>query len=104
MAIPSAEKMGVFEKNQVAWLNRRLTPHPINAYKETLHLQNAIGNGIPKTYIAVTNPSYAPLEKTREWVKQQVDWEFEELEAGHDAMITSPKELTELLIKLTTNT
>jgi len=104
MAIPSAEKMGVFEKNQVAWLNRRLTPHPINAYKEQLNLQNAIGNGIPKTYIAVTNPSYAPLEKTREWIKQQVDWEFEELEAGHDAMITSPKELTELLIKLTTNT
>lgn len=104
MAIPSAEKMGVFEKNQIAWLNRRLTPHPINAYKEQLNLQHAIGNGIPKTYIAVTNPSYAPLEKTREWVKQQGDWEFEELEAGHDAMITSPKELTELLIKLTTNT
>jgi len=101
MAIPSAEKMGVFEKNQVAWLNRRLTPHPLNAYKEPLYLQHALGNGISKTYIAVTNPSYAPLEKTRKWVKEQKDWEYEELAAGHDAMLTSPKELTELLIKIT---
>jgi pimeloyl-ACP methyl ester carboxylesterase len=102
MAIPSAEKMGVFEKNQVAWLNRRLTPHPLNAYKEPLHLQNALGNEIGKTYIAVTNPSYAPLEKTRKWIKEQKDWQYEELAAGHDAMITSPNELTALLIKITT--
>jgi pimeloyl-ACP methyl ester carboxylesterase len=104
MAIPSAEKMGVFENNQVDWLSRRLTPHPLNAYKERLNLQHPIGNGIRKTYIAVTNPWYAPLEKTRKWVREQKDWEFEELAAGHDAMITSPKELTTLLLKLTTNT
>jgi pimeloyl-ACP methyl ester carboxylesterase len=30
MAIPSADKFGVFEPDQVAWLTRQLTPHPIN--------------------------------------------------------------------------
>jgi hypothetical protein len=50
----------------------------------------------------VTTPSYAPLEKTRKWIKEQKDWQYEELAAGHDAMITSPNELTALLIKITT--
>lgn len=101
MAIPSPEKMGVTEKNQAAWLSRRLTPHPLLAYTERLNLQHPIGNGVRKTYVAVTNPWYPPLENIRNWVRQQKDWGFEEINAGHDAMITSPSELTALLLKLT---
>lgn len=100
MAIPSADKFGVFESEQVAWLTRQLTPHPINAYREALQLQHPFGNGLRKTYIAVTEPWYPPLQVLRDWIRTQGDWRWRELAAGHDAMLTSPAALTTMLMAL----
>jgi pimeloyl-ACP methyl ester carboxylesterase len=100
MAIPDASKFGVTEAQQVAWLKRRLTPHPLKAYTDALLLQNPLGNGLPKTYVAVTNPWYAPLASVREAVRAQADWNYCELSAGHDAMVTSPGALADLLCAL----
>ncbi len=97
MAIPSADKFGVSQTDQVDWLARRLTPHPLKSYTETLQLEHPLGNGLPKTYIAVTEPWYPPLASLREWIKVQPDWEWRELAAGHDAMLTSPNALARLL-------
>jgi len=97
MAIPSPEKFGVIDPAQQAWLMRRLTPHPLKAYTEPLMLQHPVGNGLPKTYIAVTDPWYPPLAALRDWVRAQLDWQWRELAAGHDAMVTSPEALADLL-------
>ena len=97
MAIPSPEKFGVIDPAQQAWLMRRLTPHPLKAYTEPLMLQHPVGNGLPKTYIAVTDPWYPPLAALRDWVRAQPDWQWRELAAGHDAMVTSPEALADLL-------
>ena len=97
MAIPSPEKFGVIAPAQQAWLMRRLTPHPLKAYTEPLMLQHPVGNGLPKTYIAVTDPWYPPLAALRDWVRAQPDWQWRELAAGHDAMVTSPEALADLL-------
>ncbi len=93
MAIPSPEKFGVTDPAQQAWLKRRLTPHPLKAYTEPLQLQQPIGNGLPKTYIAVTDPWYPPLAALRDWVRAQPDWQWREIAAGHDAMVTAPDAL-----------
>ena len=100
MAIPSADKFGVFELEQVPWLMRQLTPHPINAYREALQLQHPFGNGLRKTYIAVTAPWYPPLQGVRDWLRTQAHWQWRELAAGHDAMLTSPKALATMLLAL----
>ena len=97
MAIPSPDKFGVSEPQQAAWLLRQLTPHPLKAYTEPLHLQHALGNGLPKTYIAATEPWYPPFASLREWIKSQPDWQWREIAAGHDAMLTSPDALSALL-------
>lgn len=98
MAMPSPDKFGVFAPEQVAWLQRRLTPQPLKAYTEALSLQHPLGNSLPKTYIAVTAPWYAPLADIRAWVKAQPDWGWREIAAGHDAMVTAPDALAELLM------
>ena len=100
MAIPEASKFGVTEAQQVAWLKRRLTPHPLKAYTDALTLQHPLGNGLPKTYVAVTSPWYAPLASVRQAVRTQSDWDYCELLAGHDAMVTSPGALADLLCAL----
>lgn len=100
MAIPAPEKFGVTDPEQQAWLQRRLTPHPLKAYTEPLVLQHQFGNGLSKTYIAVTDPWYPPLAAVRAQVRAQPDWQWREIAAGHDAMLTSPEALAALLEEL----
>ncbi len=97
MAIPDPAKFGVSDPAQTAWLQRRLTPHPLNAYTEPLQLRHPPGNGLRKTYIAVTDPWYPPLHDLRARIHEQPDWEWRELAAGHDAMVTAPAALADML-------
>ncbi|MGB4345699.1 MAG: alpha/beta fold hydrolase [Burkholderiaceae bacterium] len=97
MAIPAPDKFGVSDAAQMAWMARQLTPHPLKAYTEPLMLQHPFGNGLRKTYVAVTEPWYPPLATLRESIRSQPDWQWRELAAGHDAMLTSPAALAALL-------
>ena len=96
---PSPEAFGVSDPADAEWLRRQLTPLPLNCYQIPIHLKHPLGNGVRKTYIACTNPVYGPAVPTHEWVKSQSDWRYLELSAGHDAMITSPEGLSEMLIR-----
>ena len=80
-----------------AWVRRHLTPHPAGTYESPLRLNNPVGNGRPRTYIACTRPSYAALDGSRQWVKRQQGWAWQEIATGHDAMVTAPDELTRML-------
>ena len=81
------------------WLKRQLTPLPLNCCRAPIHLKHPLGNGVRKTYIACTNPSYGPAVRRHEWIKSQTDWRHLELSTGHDAMITGPDGLSEMLIR-----
>lgn len=85
---------------QHAWAVRRLSPHPLGSYTTPLKLKNAIGNGLPATYIHCTRPSHPILENSRALVKAQKDWTWVEIEAPHEAHITHPDLLTEVLLKI----
>lgn len=98
MAIPEPSKFGVTDPAQADWLRRRLTPHPLRAYSEPLQLRHPLGNGLRKTYIAVTNPWYPPLAAVRERVRRDGGWEWRELASGHDAMVMAPAALADLLV------
>jgi pimeloyl-ACP methyl ester carboxylesterase len=100
MTVPDASAFGVNDPHHVAWLERRLTPQPLKAYTDILTLQYPLGHGLRKTYVAATKPAYAPLAALREELRQQPQWEYRELAAGHDSMITSPQALSELLCEL----
>ena len=96
---PSPDAFGVSDPTDAQWLRRQLTPLPLNCYRVPIHLKHPLGNGVRKTYIACTNPIYEPAAPTHEWVKSQADWRYLELATGHDAMITSPEGLSEMLIR-----
>ena len=98
MAIPTPDKFGVSDPEQAAWLARHLTPHPLRSYEQPLQLRHPLGNGLPKTYVAVTDPWYAPLAAVRAQIQADAGWHWRELAAGHDAMVTSPESLAALLL------
>ena len=97
MTIPSPDQFGLSDPAQLAWVMRQLTPHPLKGYTEPLQLQHPLGNGLPKTYIAVTDPWYPPLAELRQWVRSQPDWDWRELAACHNAMVSAPLALASLL-------
>ena len=96
---PSADAFGVFDIKKSLLLEEKLTPHPLSAFQSKLILKNEVGNGIPLSYIFCTKPVYKSLESSREVVRK-MKWPIFELSAGHDAMLTHPKETLNLLMKI----
>ena len=96
---PSADAFGVFDIKKSLLLEEKLTPHPLSAFQSKLVLKNEVGNGIPLSYIFCTKPVYKSLESSRE-VVHKMKWPIFELNAGHDAMLTHPKETLNLLMKI----
>jgi len=98
--VPPAESFGIGPGALRDWVARRLTPQPLAAYTETVRFRTPIGNGRPRTYVFCNQPIYDPVRPTYEWVRSQPDWPTVELAAGHDAMVTEPDSVAELLLSL----
>lgn len=96
---PAAEAFGVFDKSHGNALSKRLTPHPLSAFKSKLRLINRPTNGVPADYIVCTAPIYEPLAPAREAVRR-TGLPVHDLAAPHDAMVTHPRETAELLARL----
>jgi pimeloyl-ACP methyl ester carboxylesterase len=99
MPPPAPSVFGVTDAKEAAWLASRLKPHPIKSYEDKLELKRPLGAGLPKTYIACTNPDYRANSAARQWVRTQPGWAYSELATGHDAMILAPDALTEMLMR-----
>ena len=102
LGIPPADPVhfGITDPGQVAWLKPRLTPHPLQTYYDELHLQHPLGNGLPATYIACSEPYFASTALSREIAQEMPGWTYLEIPTAHDAMVLMPRELTELLSTL----
>lgn len=92
--------LGITNDADSAWLKRRFTPHPLGAYETPLMVRNAIGNELPRTYIACTYPVFGPTNPSKAWVKQQLGWKWLEIPTGHLPMVSAPELLAETLIKV----
>ena len=97
---PPAESFGVAAPDDVAWLSRRLTPHPVATYATPIRLDHPVGHGLPCTYIRCTQPRYPGVDAGAAYAKSRRDWDYLEIATGHDAMVTAPGPLTALLLGL----
>lgn len=98
---PGPEAFGVLDAAKAAWLQQRLTPHPLGTMTSKLPIHGLPGNGLPARYIACTRPVYHPPERVFDWA-DRCGWPIEEIETGHDAMVTAPEALVELLDRSST--
>ena len=49
------------------WLLRRLTPQPVHTHDTPLRLEYPLGNGLPCSFIACTDPALPNIEPSRRW-------------------------------------
>ena len=99
VAPPAAAAFNIDNAKQAREVEARLTPHPLGAYTSPLNLAHPVGNGLPAVYVRCTQPLFATLQPAREWVKAN-GMRTVDIKTGHDAMISEPKLLTELLCYL----
>jgi hypothetical protein len=86
--------------DDAAWVRAKLVAQPFKTFTQPLRLTNP-GFAGPKTFIACLE---APPAQWRNAMIDRVraghDWHYRELATGHDAMITAPGALTELLLEI----
>lgn len=82
------------------WMKSKLTAHPLKTWETPFSFTTQAARSIPRTFIHCAE-GLAPEEMAnREKECAQMGWQYRTLQTGHDAMITAPKELAELLLEL----
>ena len=82
------------------WVARRVVPHPVNTQITPVRLINGSGNGLPRTYILCTEANGpTPFTTLAKSIRTDETWVFRELNTTHDAMVTEPEAVTELLLE-----
>jgi pimeloyl-ACP methyl ester carboxylesterase len=97
MPVPKAEVFGLREPGDIAWVQRRMTPHPFRPFDQVMRWRNPVGNGLPRTYVDCVEPAYANLAAVKSLYRGRPGWTFVELKTGHDAMVSAPQETARLL-------
>jgi hypothetical protein len=89
--------LGVTEQADVDWLTPKLTPHPWKTYTDPLHLTGAV-DSVPAAFVECVTwmrVFQGQAERARER-----GWPVHQLDTGHEAMVTAPKALADVLLEL----
>jgi pimeloyl-ACP methyl ester carboxylesterase len=100
---PMAHPFGVTDAADARWVNARMTPHPIRAFTDPVHLRQPDAFADRRTYIACTGPDGLEppdVVLSAERVRAEPGWRYRELAACHDAMVTAPREVADLLLEV----
>lgn len=98
--VPAAV-VGITDPVQAAWLQRRMTPHPLRTWLDPVRFSKGGHAGIPKTYVLATNPSSVQMGYPvhAEVAKRGGEWTYREIACGHDMMVAKPEETARLLLE-----
>ena len=94
---PSPAAIGATDERMADWLKQKLTPQPFGTYTDSIELAHPLGNGLPATYVACTDPPFPNVARAHERAREIEGWTYVELPTGHNAMLLMPQEVTDLL-------
>jgi len=97
---PPPEAFGVTDPRQQAWVREHTTPMPVGTYLGEIRLENGATSGLRRTYVAVTQPPYAPMQPVYDRLRDDPGWSYLTIATGHDAMVIAPELLAGLLLEL----
>jgi pimeloyl-ACP methyl ester carboxylesterase len=81
------------------WVARHITPHPLASYTQPVPLNAPVGNSRPRSYIRCVAPVYSAVRPSYEHIRAESGWTFADIATSHDAMVTAPAELAEMLLR-----
>jgi len=92
-----AERFGVTDPANRAWVDRLCGPMPIRAFEEPIRLSGPLSVR-RRTFVLAGAYDPSPFQSIHERLIEDSDWTCLTLPTGHDAMVTMPQELSELLL------
>lgn len=95
--VRSLIKLGVSEEADLEWLGPRLTPHPWLSYTEPLRLAGDFG-AVPAAFVECTD--WMRVFQPHAARVAERGWPVHHVATGHEAMVTAPKELAEVLLEV----
>ncbi|HEX8983598.1 MAG TPA: alpha/beta hydrolase [Ktedonobacterales bacterium] len=103
--IASRGDYGVKKEPDRSWVLSSVTPQPLKTLEQPLHLNNpAIVSTKLRTHIDCTSSGFVfvllrHLLAPRALPPTEAGWRLRQLPTGHDAMITAPRELADVLLE-----
>jgi pimeloyl-ACP methyl ester carboxylesterase len=104
--VDSQGTYGVTTEPDRSWVRSQVTPQPLKTLEQPLHLKNpAIVSAKPRTHISCTGGGFffslmRRILAPRALPPTEAGWRLRQLPTGHDAMITLPRELADLLLEV----
>ena len=89
--------LGDATEEDTTWLKERLVFTPVLTFEEKVSVRNPDAQSIPKYFIRCTE--FPPLEVYAQKA-QSTGWEVFRIRSGHDAMITEPEALSDVLLEI----
>jgi pimeloyl-ACP methyl ester carboxylesterase len=86
-------------KDDNAWLDALLTPHPIGSYTDSLVVTGARERIRKKIFVRATRYRQPVFEAAYTKVRSNPTWVTFELMCGHHAMLDMPERVTQILLK-----
>jgi pimeloyl-ACP methyl ester carboxylesterase len=91
----------VTDEAEVAWLTARLGPHPFKTIADPVRATNPAAAALPRTYIRCRDyPNSAFDQFAAQAAAPGSGWRYHLLPTSHDAMVTLPRELADLLLAI----
>jgi pimeloyl-ACP methyl ester carboxylesterase len=92
------DAFGLLAPEDRTWAASRVGPHPLRTQLEPVRLGDPAAAALPRTYVYCNAPASGPFEQFAARFRTHPAWRYHELATRHDAMITAPGPLTELLL------
>jgi pimeloyl-ACP methyl ester carboxylesterase len=100
---PGGEE-GFADPADAAWVQSKLTPHPLAAWTQPIRLGNPDAATLPRAFIFCTEGKGTadedPTVRVAEQVRSDPNWTYLELAAGHMVLVNDPEATAEALASL----
>lgn len=88
---------GVSDPPDVAWLRARLSAHPLATMAQPVRRADPAAGALPRTFVACIATGWFADSAAR--ARAEGGWGHRELDAVHDAMVTAPQALANVLLE-----
>ena len=97
-ALGTSRDFGVTDESDIAWAEPRVGDQPHRTLTQPVQLSPQMYESFPKTYIQLTEAPW--FVEAAERAKRQGFRSYKLLSGGHNAMISRPNELSQILLEL----
>lgn len=97
---PGLEFFGIPADHPLApWVQRHLVPQPLGTLRQVVRFLNGGHAGLPKTFIrCLRRRDMSRPDPIEPQINGQPGWSWRTIDTGHDAMVTMPAELSQMLL------